>query len=263
MWRQIFLGTLFCLTLSIHADTQAKGAKRWKVEVGGGGATFQAPWKGVNVESTPLPFVAASYGRWGFGVGEGLVQYSLLESDVNVGFSLGYRDETYQSDYAIQQYESDDLVFTGYNSPKGEVTARLHLEYRYFHLRLVQDIQGRSDAATATVRTDIPLYRHASGWQIAGRAGVSWMQDKYASYVFGVSLENADERFGRTEYTADNAVNYFVGLQLYIPMPVRHSLRGFARYEFLDEEITGSPLIGQNYRAQVGLMYVVTLLNGL
>lgn len=259
MWRKILASTVLCAPLM----TLAEAPPRWKVEVGGGGATFQTPWRGVNVETTPLPFVSAGYGRWGFGVGEGLVQYTLLQSGVNLGVSLGYRDETYQSDYAIKQYDSDDPVFTGYNSPKGEVTARLHIEHSYFHFRIVQDIQGRSDAATATFRTDIPLYRHASGWELAGRAGAYWMQDKYASHVFGISADNADERFGRYQYAAESAVNYFVGFQLYIPTLEHHSLRGFARYEFLSDEITDSPLVGRDYRAQVGLMYVITLLNGI
>lgn len=263
MWRQILIGVLLSLALSTQADTQMKMSDRWRVEVGGGGAIDQTPWRGVNIQSTPLPFVSASKGRWGFGVGEGIVQYALFHSDIDINVGLGYRDETYQSAYAIGQYDSDDPVFNGYQSPKGELTAQLHVEKSFFHFRLAQDIQNRSRGATATFRADVPLYRHSSGWQVGGRVGGYWLQDKYASHVFGVSAGNADERFGRHQYAADSALNYFVGLKLYIPITSRHSLRGFSHYEFLDEQITDSPLVDRDYRAQVGLIYVVTLLNGI
>ncbi|MDO3387631.1 MipA/OmpV family protein [Gilvimarinus sp. SDUM040013] len=255
MWRYIFAGSLLGLALTTHAGTP----DGWQVEVGGGGASFQAPWQGVDLEHMPLPYISARYGRWGFGVGEGLVQYSLLQSPVDISVGLGYRDETYQSNFALSDYDSDDPVFNGYESAKGEVTARLQFDYGYLQLRLVQDIQGRSDGATALLRTDIPLYRHTSGWQVSGRIGAYWLQDKYATHVFGVMPDNADERVSRFEYAADSAINYFTGLQVYVPVQQRHSVRGFARYEILDDEITNSPLVGRDYRAQVGIMYVVNL----
>ncbi|MCP8899664.1 MipA/OmpV family protein [Gilvimarinus xylanilyticus] len=255
MWRLLFTATLLSLTLAskTSADT------RWHVEVGGGGASFQAPWRGVGVELTPLPYVTARYGRWGFGVGEGLVQYALMQSDLQVEVGLGYRDETYQSNFSLVKYDSDDAVFNGYKSPKGEVTARMQFNYSYFHLRLAQDIQGRSKGGTALLRADIPVYRHNSGWQVSTRVGAYWLQDKYATHVFGVSPGNTNESVGRYQYQADSSLNYFTGLQVYVPVAKRHSVRGFARYERLDNEISNSPLVGRKYRAQLGIMYVVTL----
>lgn len=255
MWRQILAGSLLGLALS----SQASSDTEWQVEVGGGGAAFQAPWRGVDVEATPLPYVTARHGRWGFGVGEGLIQYTLLQSDLQVAIGLGYRDETYQSNFALVEYDSDDAVFNGYKNPKGEVTARLQFDYRYFHLHVAQDVLGHSEGTTALLRANIPLYRHKSGWQVSTQAGAYWMQDKYASYVFGVTEKNANPAVGRYQYEADDSINYFTGLQVYIPVGERHSLRGFARYERLDNEIRNSPLIGRDYRAQLGIMYVINL----
>ncbi|MDO3380766.1 MipA/OmpV family protein [Gilvimarinus algae] len=245
-----------CLLAMVLAMACTSEAGEWTVEAGAGGAALQTPWKGVDVELTPLPYISARYGRWGFGVGEGLVQYDVLRSPVRLSLGLGYRDETYQSDYALVEYDSDDRVFAGYDSPDGEVTAHVQLDYSIFHLRLVQDIEGQSDGASALLRADIPLYRHGSGWQVSARVGAYWMESVYATEVFGVTGDNVNPALGRYHYTLDDSLNAIAGAQLYIPLGQRHSLRGFARYERLDSAIADSPLVGRAYRAQLGLIFV-------
>ena len=255
MLKYGIVGTLICWASAVGADT----SDLWQFEIGGGGTLFYSPWKGVALEQTPLPYFNASFGRWGFGVGEGLVQYKVIDSKVDIGIGLGYRDETYQSDFSLIGFDSDDPVFNDYESPKGEFTARAQVDYGLVHFRLSRDIQGHSNAVTALIHTDIPLYRHSSGWQVAGRVGLYWMQDKYASYVYGVNETNTDDSIGRFKYSLGNTLNDFAGLRVFIPLTKHHSLRGLYRYESLDRDVVGSPLVGRSYRSQFSIMYVVNL----
>lgn len=173
-----------------------------------------------------------------------------------MSIGLGYRDETYQSDFALIDYDSDDQIFEGYDSPSGEVTGLLHLRYGHMHLQVVRDIEGESEGTTIKLRINIPLYRHPSGWQISSGLGARWQEDVYATHIYGVSQGNVDNSLGRYFYDIDHAVNPVGDLQLYIPIGTRHSVRGFFHYEHLDRDIRDSPLVGRDHHARTGLLFV-------
>lgn len=233
-------------------------ANTWEMEAGGGLAVFNTPWEGVEIEATPIPYFSARYGRWGFGGGDSIVQYDVLQSRLRMSVGLGYRDETYQSKFALIDYDSDDRVFEGYDSPSGEATGLVHLRYGHMHLQVVRDIQGESEGTTVKLRVNIPLYRHPSGWQVSSGLGANWQEDAYTTHIYGVSQENVDNNVGRHRYALDHAVNPIADLQLYIPIDSRHrhSVRGFFHYEHLDSDIRDSPLVGRDHKAKMGILFV-------
>lgn len=231
-------------------------ASTWEMEGGGGGAHFLTPWSGVDLEQTPVPYFSARYGRWGFGVGDSAVQYDLLESELRLSVGLGYRDETYQAIYALINYESDDQVFEGYDSPSGEAAGILLLQYSLFQLQVARDLQGESEGSTVQLRANVPLYRHQSGWGISSTLGINWQEDKYATHVYGVSQRNVDEDVGRHFHSIGHAINPLGAVQLYIPIGSRHSVRGAFHYERLDRDIRSSPLVDRAYKANLTVIFV-------
>lgn len=231
-------------------------AKDWQIEAGAGLAVFNTPWKGVDIEATPIPYFSAQYGRWKFGGGDDIVQYTVLQSPLQVSLGLGYRDETYETKFALIDYDSDDPVFTGYDSPEGEVTGLLNLQYGQMQLQVARDLEGESEGTTVKLQANVPLYRHASGWQISSALGVKWQEDAYASHIYGVSHDNVDVSVGRHRYTLGHTVNPIGEVMLYVPMGRRYSLLGFLHYEHLDREIRDSPLVGRDNQTKMGILLV-------
>lgn len=61
-WRQEMSRLL--LSLGLLMMPLLTHANAWQMEAGGGLAIYNTPWKGVNIEATPIPYFSARYGRW-------------------------------------------------------------------------------------------------------------------------------------------------------------------------------------------------------
>ncbi|MDV2077983.1 MipA/OmpV family protein [Marinobacter xestospongiae] len=239
--------TTLVLALSLTLPEWAR-ADDWNLEFGGGVLVMDPPWKGMPTQHQSLPYVRAEYGRWRLGVQYGLFQYRLTPAEwpVDVGIGLDYRDEVYESLFYSDDDLSDDPVFEGYDSPDGEGVARLDLRWQDLVVRLRQDVTDQSGGTSGEISYLHPVYQGAKGFQVRLGGGVVWKDREYSRYLYGIEGDNIDRSVGRYPYLPDDALNYVASMQVIYPFNQQWALSAHAHYEWLDETVSDSPLVGQD-----------------
>lgn len=233
-------------------------AEQWTLEYGGGLLVLDPPWSGMSDQQLTLPYISAEYGRWRLGPQYGLFQYRVSPAGwpVDLSMGLGYRDETYDSIFYLDDKESDDPVFDGYDSPSGELVARTDISWGGLSIQLRQDISNQSRGASASALYLHPVYLDASGLQVLLGGGARWKSARYTDYLYGIHGDNVDPGRARTPYRPGSTVNYLMAARVIYPFNRRWALSGTVRYARLDSAIEGSPLVGQRLTGQ--FMVLVT-----
>lgn len=236
MWLNVLL-YLLCMG-QVKADD-------WSLSVGGGAVVFDTPWKKMPLQYAVLPYIDAEYGRWRFGVESGIVQYRLTPKNWQLLLSAGldYRDEGYDSLFNFNSDLSDDPVFSGYNAPDAEVTARLNLNWWYFSSNIRQDISGQSDGSSALLRFMYPLWQSQGGVQLRFGGSVEWLSARYADALYGIKPDNVNQDVGRLPYQADAATNYQIAIGFIYPFNQRWALHAQLAQTYLADSIRQSPLV--------------------
>lgn len=244
--RSLFYGCKLLLLLIFSGWVQAD--ETWKLEFGGGLAAYDTPWVDMPIQYITLPYINAEYGRWRLGVKHGIFQYRLSGDNWPVSLSAGlnYRDETYDSVFSFNDKLSDDPVFTGYQSPDGEVTAQLNARWQHLSLSVSQDVSDHSSGTVADLSYMHPLYQGELGVQFLVGGGARWLSEKYSDYLYGVYGDNIAPQYGRVAYQAEAATNYQLSMQFIYPFNRQWSLSAQASYEWLDQTIQDSPLVDKS-----------------
>jgi len=75
------------------------------------------------------------------------------------------------------------------------------------------------------------------------------------NYYYGV--RSKETRLGRPQYSVGEAWNPFVSLRMTRQISLGWSVLGMFRYKWLDNEISDSPIVGDDYEilALAGLIY--------
>ena len=89
--------------------------------------------------------------------------------------------------------------------------------------------------------------------------GVRYKSDNLVDYYYGVEGDEVrfDARVSRPAYEADDALDPYLRLAVRRKITERWSLLGAVQYEWLDSEITDSPIVDDNYEASLllGVLY--------
>lgn len=150
--------------------------------------------------------------------------------------------------YRIGVYEEDDsLALIGLGDRDGTLMAGLGFRYEApggvnLSLRYEHDVLDRIGGGSASARASKSFQL---GWlRIAPEIQANWLSSDLTNYDFGVP-ENAATLL-RSEYNAGSAMSYAIGIGSFIELTENWRIILNVSTEFLPDEITGSPIVGDD-----------------
>ena len=228
----------------------------WQFKAGLAVASYQEIWRDTDNGLSLVPILSAEYGRWSIGQ-DALVAYQVLDDEgLNFTVGLDYRSDGYDADGLISRNTSDNQVFNGYKSPDGDLVLDVSGQWQYVRFGLQQDISDHSGALTADLGVEVPLYQ-SEQLKLVSSAGLQWLSEDYVNYNYGIAGSQVDNSVGRVAYAGDAAVNYHLGLAAVMPINKHWQAMAVASYDWLDDSISDSPLVGRDKvaSAMIGVVY--------
>lgn len=217
----------------------------------GGVATFETPYKDFK-DDTSL-YLDARYKEGNFSIDERGINYRLVGSDntpLNVHATLTSAGNGYDA--------GDSTVFTGMEERDASLDLGLSADYTLgegqVKATLVHDISGAHEGFVADVNYS-HNFEFADGLSVVPRAGIAYSSEDYTNYYFGVRQSEATVE--RAAYTADSAINPYVGYRVSMPLADNWSVVHEAAYVWLDDEIYNSSLTDRDnaWFAAIGIGY--------
>ncbi|MEM9380103.1 MAG: MipA/OmpV family protein [Planctomycetota bacterium] len=206
--------------------------------VGAGAIVATRPYGGGRTRVVPIPVIRYQGER--LTVEGPFARYRLAQWE-NVRFTglLRYRFDGYESDDGdvLDGMERDDTLDAGVRSTirlKGGTDIRLDA---------VTDLLGRHEGVE--IGATIGRTFRTGSLFIVPEIGVQWQSSNLADYYFGVRPEEA--RPGRPAYTTGSALNLEFGLTSRYLINRRTALVVVLRQRYLDESITDSPIVDENF----------------
>ncbi|OOV87624.1 MipA/OmpV family protein [Oceanospirillum linum] len=201
-------------------------------------------------QNTALPFINAEVGNWHIGPKYGIAQYIIRFPDAQYGLGVGYRDDSYHTNWIPGFKASRAPELDGYESGGGDVTFLAQFRYRQLTLKMEQDISGNSDGFTAEVAVEHILFGRGLGLNLKANTGFYWQSQDYVRHLYGVSGRNVDTNKGRFFYEPDSALNLFASVNVSYIFDQRWGVHSSYRFEYFDTTITDSPIVdGKNKQA--------------
>lgn len=236
------LATIATLLCNLPCDSVAAD---WQFSAGGGVVYQRGAWKGIPVQSTPVPFFTASDGRWTLGTGpDSVLSYRLLASDsLRADVGIGIRDAGYNPSTALQSLTSADPVFNGYQAPRAEVVGQLALHWHWFSLQLAPQLNESQQDLVTTASISIPLWPFAAGGGLNLHLQQQWLDQDFSQRIYGVNEQNQDLAAGRPGFSPPAARNLSAGLQLEYPLASQISLQAAVSHSRLAASLRASPLL--------------------
>jgi outer membrane protein len=230
------------------AETKDEAKDKRTVYFGGGALISTKPYIGMDARVYPVPLFAYEGKRWYM---RGLIGgYRLLAGE---GWSIGPVVQPRFDGYE----ESDSSALEGMDDRDWSVDAGVVLswltEIGLFGLSFVTDTLGKHDGQELEFNYTIlfPLGK----FDFIPSAGMRWKSENLVGYYYGVRPSEA--RAGRPAYEGDNALDPFVRVAVRHKLAGRWSLLAAVQYEWLDGEITDSPIVDADGDASfmIGALY--------
>ena len=239
----------------IQAQEQEQ-EQEWEFQAGSMLLTQSSVWEGGNNLVSLFPYFGASYGNWRFNVETPVAYQSHLTDNLSYSVALRIRDEGYNSDdFNLNSFDKDP-IFEGYRTPDTEALASLGLQYGWFSFEASRDISNQSDANSASLSVEMPVYDNEDDLSITMGISAEWYDDKYVNYYYGVAQEQVNTQVGRTAYNGDAAINYSLSFRSAYALNESWMLMADARHTLLDDNITDSPLVGSDSQSSFALMII-------
>ncbi len=233
----------------LPAEDSGVDGQETKFMLGLGALSTCSEYKGVDTEVMPLPLVMYDDGKffwYGIAGGYRLWQEGIwtLSPEVNI---------------RMNGYDADDShVFGGMSDRKSGLDAGLAIsamtEIGMFRLAGMFDVTGRSKGQEVRLSYTL-MFKPLDKLSIAPSLGAAWQNTQKTDYYYGVrwSEDNTDDGGDRPRYHADDETNVFVGVNAVYELAEKWNLYGMVYYEWLGDEITGSPLVDQHYNVSTVL----------
>ena len=172
------------------------------------------------------------------------LRYGLLGSDtLRLALTATYRVGAYEEDDSpvlegLGDRDSTLLAGVGvvYEGPAG-----IDLDFRYQH-----DVLDRVGGGTA--QATLSKGFQAGNWRFSPFVGVNWLSSDLADYDFGVPMDAALP--GRPAYSVGSSTNFEVGVGSLWEITQDWRVVLNLGVEKLDSEITGSPIVEEDYVIQ-------------
>lgn len=231
-----------CLLFALHAAAQEEEPK-WRVSLGAG-LDYVPKFPGSDGHKIlPLPFVAASYGRFFFGAFPGAASLA------GVGMNL-YRDRHWRLGAALsaglaERKESDDPRLRGLGDVDRTASAGLALAYTQDWYVLgasaLTDILNRGHGTLVTFNA-LGRHRASDRLTLFGGPGLTWADARYTRTFFGVSADQSAAS-GLPEFGTHPGFNSArLGLGAGYRIDERWSALGFASLSALLGDAVNSPI---------------------
>jgi MipA family protein len=224
---------------------QAEGL-RYSIGLYAGGST--SPFDKDEAEAFGAPDFLIEGERFSFGT-SGLT-YDIFETD---SFGLSAR-------LAPRLVSADPTEVAGLERLKKDIAVEAglaaKLTYGQFELGLeaLRDVSDTHDGAavTASVGTRFQLSDRLS---IGARVGATWMDQKLATYTYGVRTSEAGG--GISAYSVTDSVIPSIGIDAGFALTEKTTLIGAVSAEFLPDSVTASPIVKRDtlVSAMLGVRY--------
>jgi len=234
------------------AESDQSTVGRPTVYIGGGAIISSKPYEGMDAKVYPVPLFGYEGKRLYFrGVTGG---YWLFTWN---GFSVGPVLQP-----RLDGFEEDDSsALAGMHnrdwSVDGGVGVSWLTDIGLFGLTFVSDLLGRHDGQE--LEFSYTILFEWGGFDVIPSTGVRWKSENLVDYYYGVRADEVrfDPALARLAYDGDDAVDPYVRLAVRHKLASRWSLLAAAQYEWLDDEITDSPIVDKSYEASflLGLLY--------
>ncbi len=222
------------------------------IHIGGGAIIRSQPYVGTDSRVHPVPLFTYEGKRlYCRGIAAG---YWLVKHD---GLSIGPVIQPRFGGYD----EDDSSALEGMDDRDWSVDGGLGVNWRtsvgVFGATCVTDLLGKHDGQELDFSYTI-LFKRAQ-FTFIPSAGVRYKSDNLVDYYYGVENDEVrfDARVSRPAYKGGDAVNPYVRLAVRRKLTERWSLLGALQYEWLDSEITDSPIMDDSYEASclLGVLY--------
>lgn len=220
-------------------------AHAWSAEslrlVGGGAIIAASPYRGVGVKTTALPLIRWDYKN--FYIKGAELGYSFYKTeDVTVGIFGSPRFMGYHS--------GDSGALTGMDDRENSFDMGLAADYKFsgwgrptIGVRIVSDAGGVSEGQAATLSFSKKF--SSKYFEVTPSLGARLQSASMVDYYYGVTAREAAA--DRPEYEPGAAVNYFTDVMFNFGIHPRWIVITKVGVEFLDREITRSPIVGRDY----------------
>lgn len=248
----VMVGCFAAVGLCQEGESDSKAEEKASIYIGGGAIIRSQPYVGADVDVYPVPLFAYEGKQLYFrGVMGGYWLYT--REGLSIGPVLRPRLEGYQ--------ESDSSELTGMHDRDWSLDGGLGLAWLtdigLFGVTYVTDLLGRHNGQEVDFSYTILFKR--TGFDFIPSAGVRWKSGNLVDYYYGV--RTGEVRFtptiSRASYEGDAAVDPYLQLAVRRKLNDRWSLLGAIQYEWLDREISDSPIVDDDYEASfmLGVMY--------
>ena len=229
----------------IPLAAQAEGL-RYSIGLYAGGST--SPFDKDETEVFVAPDFLIEGERFSFGT-SGLT-YDIVETD---SFGLSAR-------LAPRFVSADPTEIAGLERLKKDIAVEAGLAatltYGQFELGLeaLRDVSDTHDgtAVTASIGT---MFQLSDRFGIGARVGATWMDQKLATYTYGVRPSEAGG--GNSAYTVKDSVIPSIGIDASFALTEKTTLIGTVSAEFLPDSVTASPIVKRDtvLSAMLGVRY--------
>ncbi len=206
------------------------------------------PYKGTDSKVYPIPIITYTNGR--FFIRGAMAGYRLLADDSWALDATGqWRFDGYEPD------DSDDLDGMHERHMTVDAGAALSLfgDWGTAKLSFLNDILSQHDGQELR----LTYSKTFEGDKISTTpfVGLSWLSGDLIDYYYGVRSDEAQA--GRAAYNAGDGVNWLAGVATNYQLDEQWSLFGSISYEWLNSEITDSPIVDDDYKISIlaGAMY--------
>jgi outer membrane protein len=232
------------------------GDSEWEVAFGAGAIAVSTPWKGANDQVALVPFIDMRRGNWHVN-GDDLIGYhTQIGESLSASVGVGFRSDGYDSDGLWLNKMKGHQVFDGYNTPDTETIVNYGITYGWISLGGSRDVSGRSDANSASLSAEIPIYQAGKRLSISANASVDWYDDSYVNYYYGISGKQIDDSVGRIKYQSGEATNLAIGISASYQISDHWSVMGILSRTKLDDSIVDSPLTDSDYMDSAGFIFI-------
>lgn len=245
---ELFMVTTCCQ----GAQTDTTASDKPSIRVGAGAMIRSQSYVGSDSRVYPVPLFTYEGDRlYSRGIAVG---YWLFKLDgLSIGPTIQPRFDGYEEDDSSELGGMHDRDW----SVDGGVAVNWVTGVGLFAVSGVTDLFGRHDGQELDFSYTV-LFKKAE-FTFIPSVGVRYKSDNLVDYYYGVEGDEVrfDARVSRPAYEADDALDPYLRLVVRRKITERWSLLGAVQYEWLDNEITDSPIVDDNYEASLllGVLY--------
>ena len=225
--------------VSSLAEEEENNKKQEGLSAGPGVVIFDKPYEGMGTETQVFPYISYQVQNFfvrGTSVGYRLYDNEGLAFDVLAGWRFnGYEED--DSRYLDGMDDRDKTLELG-----GAVTYDDGFGVTRF--TFFNDVLGRHDGHV--LELSYGKMFNPKGLAIKPSVGLSWQSENFVDYYYGVRSKESLPT--RPRYDASETLNAFMSLHFAYRIDESWNVFTGFKYEFLDDEITESPIVDQHHQ---------------